>query len=130
MPTNTNQPKRENNNERDERNRREQQSNQAQQGPGKKGQQQDLEREEQPVAQPGVTKKGGVDQDIEGQREGQRVRQDQGGKAPNDLEQDREQQRRDAVGHKPDNRGEAEIREQEGRVNNPRGEQGRREQNP
>lgn len=126
MPTNTNQPKRENLDERDERNVRDEQSNQAQQGPGKKGQQQDLDREEQPVAQPGVTKKGGVDQDIEGQR----VRQDQGRKAPNDLEQDREQQRRDAVGHKPDHRGEAEIREQESRVNNPRGEQGRREQNP
>jgi hypothetical protein len=38
-----------------------------------------------------------------------------------------EQQSGDAVGQRPDNRGEAEIREQENRVT-PRGEQGRREQ--
>ena len=52
---------------------------------------------------------------------------------PNTLEQDREQQSRvqqsrDAVGHKPEDRGDEVIRHQEGRSGAPRGDQGRREQ--
>ena len=51
---------------------------------------------------------------------------------PNALEQDREQQSRvqqsrDAVGHKPEDRGDELIRQQEGRAGAPRGDQSRRE---